>query len=245
MKKLGQHFLKNTEVIPVIIKSLDIQKEDSVIEIGPGKEALTTSLKKECEEKNCNLILVEKDLTLAKKLISKDYKVIPEDILTSIEKITQPLNNYRVVGNIPYYITGNLLRKISELKNKPKKIVLMVQEEVAERIVSSKMSLLSACVKFFSEPKIIFRLKPSDFIPPPKVKSAVIELTPINPNFDADSYYEFVKIVFRQPRKTLANNLSMGLKKSKEETIKILESLNINKKARPHDLTIDQIKSLL
>lgn len=246
MRRLGQHFLKNTAVIPKIIKSLDVQRGDAVIEIGPGKEALTASLKEECDKKACSLILVERDLELAKKLIKKEYTVIPEDILSCLPKITSNLSSYRIVGNIPYYITGKLLRLISELKNPPQKIVLMVQEEVAERVVAKppKMNLLGACVQFFSDTKLICRLKPSDFSPPPKVKSAVIELMPQKTGFNPGRYYHLVKAAFSQPRKTLANNLSDGLEIPKGEVFKKFEEFNIPKKSRAQDLNINQLKEL-
>jgi 16S rRNA (adenine1518-N6/adenine1519-N6)-dimethyltransferase len=255
-KSLGQHFLTNKTATKKIVASLDLKPNDTIIEIGPGEGALTLPLLKECEKLNCKIIGIEKDPKLGSKVAglrdSKNLKIIIGDALKEIPKITKPytLNHihHKIVGNIPYYITGKLLRTLSELENKPELTVLMIQKEVAERIVAKppQMNLLAAATQFWTESKILFTLKPNDFNPPPKVDSAVIKLTtkPTTYNLQPTTYYQLLHIIFKQPRKTLLNNLKTGLSLSLLETEEILKDLKINPKSRPQDLSIEKIEEM-
>ncbi|MDO8442649.1 MAG: 16S rRNA (adenine(1518)-N(6)/adenine(1519)-N(6))-dimethyltransferase RsmA [bacterium] len=282
--KLGQHFLKNDSAIKKIIAALDIQPGETIIEIGPGKGALTFPLLEECAQKKCRLIAIEKDAVLAQNLESKimplpralchsaldaesrimdprvslhspeddnrNIKIITGDALEILTDLTNDkrliINSYKIVGNIPYYITGKLLRTISELKNKPKLSVLMVQKEVAERICATtpKMNLLAAATQYWASPKIILNLKAKEFDPPPEVDSAVIKIatrTLATSELEAEKYYKLIHIIFKQPRKTLANNLKDGLEISREETEKILNTLGLPLNSRPQDVSVEQI----
>lgn len=253
--KLGQHFLINKNAIEKIIAALEISENETIIEIGPGKGALTLPLAKKCRESGCKIIAIEKDPQLGLRVEglgdSKNLKIIIGDALKEIPKIAKPytLNPipYKIVGNIPYYITGKLLRILSELEFKPELAVLMVQKEVAERLAAKppKMNLLAAAVQFWSKPEIILFLKPEDFSPRPEVDSAVIKLTEkpallANPK----AYYHFIHSLFKQPRKTIANNLGKGLKMPKKELEKSLASLKISPELRPQNLSLDEIKKL-
>ncbi len=278
-QKLGQHFLINKSAIHKIILALNLRPNDTVIEIGPGKGALTFPLIKECQKIGCKIIAIEKDPKLGLRAEGlgdrKDFKIIIGDALKEIPKITKPytLNPipYKIVGNIPFYITGKLLRILSELENKPELTVLMIQKEVAERLcaepkgmnpvrgrssqddrshspsartASNGMNLLAAAVQFWAKPEILFTLKPDNFSPPPKVESTVIKLTTLRPKphtINPEIYYKLIHIIFKQPRKTVFNNLKTGLKMPPKSIENHLKSLGIDPKSRPQNLSITQI----
>ena len=260
--KLGQHFLKNTDAIKKIIAALEIQQSDNIIEIGPGKGALTFPLAEECTQKNCRLIAIEKDneLFLVLKEKYRDNKNIfiingdaLEELKTIVEKIKKSFGEqtkFKIVGNIPYYITGKLLRTISELKNKPENCILMVQKEVAERIsaIPPHNNLLAAATAVWADIKILLKLKAGEFDPPPEVDSAVIQLTPNHKNIPAEKlekYYKLIHIIFKQPRKTLANNLKDGLDLPRTEIEKPINTLNLPLNARPQNISVDQILEII
>jgi len=267
MKILGQHFLTNKIKLQKIAKILDLKADDTIIEIGPGHGELTSFLAKDFLflDSKFQLILIEKDEEFVRLLrkkfkLDKNIEIVQGDALRIIPELTknykflpagrqEKIENYKVVGNIPYYITGRLLRIISELENKPVSVVLTVQKEVAERICAepSQMNLLAASVQIWAEPKIIDYIPKTDFQPQPKVDSAIIELVikKLN-NYEIaqlPNYYKLIKILFKQPRKTILNNLREA-HQTKEEIIKILEELKINPNDRPQNLTIEQIKTL-
>lgn len=263
---LGQHFLINKTAIEKIVAVLDLQPNDVVIEIGPGQGELTLPIAKKCQEIGCKIIAIEKDPALVSKLISlkvDKLQILKGDILKILPQINKTpelknLQTYKLVGNIPFYITGKLLRTLSELKSKPTLTVLMIQKEVAERICAkplrrrqgsggqAKMNLLAAAVQFWAEPKIVFTLKPRDFKPPPKVESAVIQLTlrPMTNDLQPTDYYKFIRIIFKQPRKTLLNNLQQGLEMPKNAIENTLKTLQIDPQCRPQDLSVENLKKL-
>jgi len=256
--KLGQHFLINDSAIKKIIAALDLRENDTIVEIGPGTGALTLPLARQCQISNfkCQIIVVEKDKVLAKNLAGKlpHVRVIANDILkilpTLVIDLKLKIKNFKLVGNIPYYITGKLLRILSELAKKPELIVITIQKEVAERLMvqAPKMNLLAAAVQIWAKPEIIGCLKPGDFDPPPKVDSTIVKLTPKAPILDdrkLAEYFKLIKLIFKQPRKTLLNNLSTGLKVSKNEALEILKKAGLNGDERPQNLTINTIIKLL
>src|SRR3989304_5892516 len=229
------------------------------------------------------IIAIEKDINLVKFLkekFSKDknIEIIEGDALKEIKnqiskiKITNQnskiIKNLKIVGNIPYYITGYLLRILGELENKPSLIVLTIQKEVAQRVCAKPrtrrrqgyggqgMNLLAASVQFWAEPKIIGSVSKKDFWPIPKVDSAIIKLTPLtllvrsSIQCNKGDYYKFIKILFKQPRKTILNNLEFRIKnlefraenrqKLKEKLLKI----GVDPQARPQNLSVEQILKL-
>lgn len=248
-KHLGQHFLINKPAIGKIISALDLKPDDTIIEIGPGEGALTFPILEQCQKLNCKVIVIEKDFQLAKKL-GENFQVLTGDALKILpDLISNTPSQYKVVGNIPYYITGKLLRILSESEKKPQITVLMIQKEVAKRLSvgEGKMNLLAAAVQFWAEPEILFTLKPDDFNPPPKVESAVVRLTPkatIENQDGAAEYYRLIKAIFKQPRKTLINNLKEGTDLSREEIESALLELKMDQKSRPQDLSVEKIKKL-
>ena len=251
-KRLGQNFLTNKNKIKEIVSVLDIKKSDTIIEIGPGQGELTTEIVKALPRK---IIAIEKDEVLAERLRNSveihgnSVEIISGDALKIIPSLVEncklKIENYKIVGNIPYYITGFLLRIIGELKNKPRLIVLTVQKEVALRIAAEppKMNLLAASIQFWAKTEVIGFIPKRDFFPEPKVDSAIIRLTPINSLFtkgEAENYYGFIKRIFKQPRKTVLNNLS-SVTKNKGDAGQILEENGITSKIRPQDLSVHQM----
>ena len=257
MINLGQHFLKNKAKIKKIVEALNLENGDTVIEIGPGHGELTDELG--IMNNELRIIAIEKDKNLFKYLKNKfsqdkNIEIIEGDILKIFPSIIHNssfiIQNYKIVGNIPYYITGYLLRILGELEKKPSLIVLTIQKEVAERICAlrqaqgkPKMNLLAASVQFWAEPKIIGYISKKYFRPAPKVDSAIIKLTTNNQQpttEEAINYYRFIKILFKQPRKTIQNNLK-PITKNLELITNNLKLLNINPQARPQDLSVEEI----
>ncbi|HZI95830.1 MAG TPA: 16S rRNA (adenine(1518)-N(6)/adenine(1519)-N(6))-dimethyltransferase RsmA [Candidatus Paceibacterota bacterium] len=253
-KKLGQVFLKDQAIIKKIIQAGKIKEKDQILEIGPGKGVLTQELLKT----NAEIIAVEKDEELVKFLENlfrgeQNLKIIHADIrdfLISNSKFQILHSNYKVIGNIPYYLTSHLIQILLEQQNQPKDIILMIQKEVAQRIISQppQMNLLAVSVQFYAKPEIICHVSKTAFTPIPKVDSAIIKLTPYpavaKSNTARQSFFKIVKSGFKQPRKLLLNNLSVNLKIEKEIIKKAFKQLNIPLQTRAQNLSIKQWISL-
>jgi 16S rRNA (adenine1518-N6/adenine1519-N6)-dimethyltransferase len=234
-KSLGQNFLKSESALIAIVGAANIDQNDTVLEIGPGKGALTEKIL----ASGSKLIAIEKDNDLIDFLTEKfseeistgQFELINMDILEFDEsKIS---SKYKLIANIPYYITGLIIRKFLSAKNQPEKAVLLVQKEVAERIVSrpeingsdknpkEKENLLSLSVKIYSDPKLIKKVPAGSFVPAPKIDSAIIALENINKNKlltlskskkqpaveIEDLFFELIHAGFAHKRKTLLKNL--------------------------------------
>lgn len=258
-QKLGQHFLKNKPVIQKIIAALDLHFGEHVIEIGPGHGALTLLLADACADIGCTIVAVEKDQRLASELANKQanrnvVRIIHGDALRELPPLASSYQRkavgYKLAGNIPYYITGKLLRVIGELEYKPSRAVLMVQKEVAERLTAKAgaMNLLAAATQIWADIAIIATLKPRDFSPPPKVASAVIRIeTRKQGNIkvgELKAYYRFIRAAFKQPRKTLLNNLSEGFELEKSSVLDALKKFGFAEKTRAQELGIDNLRKL-
>jgi 16S rRNA (adenine1518-N6/adenine1519-N6)-dimethyltransferase len=249
-RRLGQHFLKDKRLLWKVAASLKIRPGDTVIEIGPGHGELTKHL---LAAKPLKLIAIERDTrlatTLKANLPDKRLEIIEGDALKFLPAFFKESRekSYKVVGNIPYYITGHLLRTLGELEPKPGLIVLTIQKEVAERVCAAppKMNLLAASVQFWAKPTIEFLIKSGAFSPPPKVDSAVLKLRPSAiENVDPKRYYKLIKTLFKQPRKTILNNIACGFKIPKSAIGGQLGVLGINPELRPQNLTLRTILSL-
>ena len=229
--------MKNISKIKKIVKSLELSPNDTVFEIGPGHGELTKELRLGIKDlKKVQIIAIEKDKKLADDLRLKindlgltNIQIINGDALQKLPPLIVKLPNYRmtnykIVGNIPYYITGRLLRILGDLKKKPKTIVLTVQKEVAERITAKppQMNLLAASVQFWAKPEIIDFISKNDFEPAPEVDSAVIKLATDNPKeghkTETKNYYKLIRALFKQPRKTILNNITADSKLAKATT---------------------------
>jgi 16S rRNA (adenine1518-N6/adenine1519-N6)-dimethyltransferase len=235
-KSLGQNFLKDAAVLQRIVESANLSKEDRVIEIGPGQGALTELLAQKCKK----VVAIELDDRLIEMLRSKlrnkeNIEIIHGDILKiNLPELVSEYEEYKVVANIPYYITAPIIRLLLETEYPPKEMILMVQKEVAERICAQagKMSILAVSVQYYAQPKYLFDVPREAFEPKPKVDSAVIKITAAsnqqsviskNTAEDTKKFFRIVKAGFSAKRKTLANNLSNGLLIDKK---KVEEKLN-------------------
>ncbi|MEK7093888.1 MAG: 16S rRNA (adenine(1518)-N(6)/adenine(1519)-N(6))-dimethyltransferase RsmA [Patescibacteria group bacterium] len=247
MQRLGQHFLKDKKVLAHIARAIKPNSVKTIIEIGPGHGELTTELLK--ENPKSKIISLERDTKLAEAFTKKFsdtnaslyFGNALETLTEVVDKKTE--GEYAVIGNIPYYITGFLFRILGELKNKPQKIVLLIQKEVAERVTAQEpaMNRLAASDQFWGKPEIILTVPPGAFSPPPKVHSALITITPEKkkPVISPEKYHEAVRLLFAQPRKTVLNNLSVDL--SKEKATELLQKLSISPQSRPQNLSIQEI----
>ncbi len=257
-KKLGQNFLINDIFVEKIISHIN---QELTVEIGPGTGILT----KKISEIVPQVIAIEKDLKMI-NILKKDLKkyknieIINADALIEIEKIikTKNIKSYSVVSNLPYSVATAIIRKFLELDNKPNKMILMVQKEVAERILAKphlfkknkfikvnkkiNMNVLAVSVQFYSTIKKLFDVPKNAFWPQPKVDSCVIEITPYkNICFDKEFHSKFFKILkagFSSPRAQLLNNLSKKLKLKKEIVEKKLLMSNINFERRAETLNM-------
>jgi len=226
-KSLGQNFLKSVSALNKIIEAGEISEKDIILEIGPGKGALTEKIL----EKAGMVIAVEKDRDLfallsekfSKEILAKKLILLESDILDfDIAKIIKN-KKYKIIANIPYNITGAILKKFLTEKNQPELMVLMVQNEVAQRVIArdKKESILSISVKAYGEPKIITKVPARYFSPAPKVDSAVLLIKNISRNFFEENkiseknFWEVIHAGFAHKRKKLSNNLKNIIPKEK------------------------------
>ena len=250
-KSLGQNFLTSKKAIFEIIKAGEIKENDFILEIGPGKGALTEKIL----ETKANLIAIEKDRDLIsfleekfeKDLNNKKFTLLENDILNIdldkflIEKIGKN-KNYKLIANIPYYITGAIIEKFLSINEKPEKIVILIQKEVAVRIVAKdkKESILSLAVKLYGEPKLIYKVSAGSFFPKPKVDSAILSININKEILDKkleEKYLLIVKKAFSHKRKMMLGNLKKEIKDQDWENI--FEKIKLDKKVRSEDLNKD------
>ncbi|OGE87991.1 MAG: ribosomal RNA small subunit methyltransferase A [Candidatus Doudnabacteria bacterium RIFCSPLOWO2_02_FULL_49_13] len=264
---LGQNFLVDQAALQGIVAAAELQPGDVVLEVGPGLGVLTFELVKRAGR----VIAVEKDSKLAELLRRnpefnsgsrrKDPESIPDrspgqgsglqknkvfnlDILkfNLSEHIT---GDYKVVANIPYYLTSKLLQTFLEMANKPTSMVLMVQKEVGERVTASagELSILGISVQIYADAEIVLSVPKESFWPQPEVDSVVLKITPRDkyPEIkDKKTFFRIVKIAFAGKRKQIHNTLANGLKMNKEQTWQLLKQAGIEPTTRPQDLKIEQ-----
>lgn len=252
-KSLGQNFLNSKTVARDIARAGELSSADTVLEIGPGKGFLTSELL----ASGANIVAVEKDDRMipllhekfALEIKQRQLTLIHGDIMEALEKNTIKLPaNYKLVANIPYYLTGQIIRTFLEAKNKPGRMILMVQKEVATRIVArdKKESILSIAVKVYGTPKLIKKVPARYFTPAPKVDSAILSIENIsNKNFSSKisekHFFEVVRSGFAHKRKFLAGNLKEIFV---EKTITVLEKAGVPQNARAEDLSLEQWLSI-
>ncbi|OGI25619.1 MAG: ribosomal RNA small subunit methyltransferase A [Candidatus Moranbacteria bacterium RBG_13_45_13] len=240
--KLGQNFLTNEEVAQKIANSANI-KGDNVLEIGSGKGILTKYLAKSAGK----VLAVEIDRNLIELLKKKfSIKIVEGDILKiNLPKLIEGENfqNYKVVANLPYYITSKIIRLLLETKYPPAEMILMVQKEVGERIVAldGKESILSISVKFYAEPEILFSVSRDNFEPVPEVDSVVIRIKrKINlPEAPASKFFALVRAGFSAKRKMLVNNLASSFHIPKSEIAEIIKKVGIDPAIRAEKLKVE------
>lgn len=239
-KSLGQHWLHDSASLEAMAEG--VQQDDVVFEIGPGTGTLTEVLL----AKGAQVVAVEKDESLLnplqKKFENKNLRLINQGILEF--DLTSLPAGYKVIANIPYYLTSKLVRVLSESPNPPDMAVLLVQKEVAERVAASpgSMSLLSVSAQLYWEVSLGREVPAKLFTPPPKVDSQILVLKrriqPLFPDVDTKKFFQIVKAGFSERRKTVSNSLSGGLRISKEEARLKLEAANINPGLRAQALSL-------
>ena len=258
-KRLGQHFLTDETVLEHILSAAELSGGDTVIEVGPGLGILTEALAR----RGARVIAVELDsrlVALLKKRMASfpDVKIIHADIL----KVTagqllqdnlpapEPDRGYKIIANLPYYITSPVLCRFLEAQPRPAQMVVMVQKEVGETIAAApgKMRLLSVKIQFCSKPAIICYVPAASFYPPPKVDSVVLRLDvysepPIEVS-DVAGFFDVVTHGFSSPRKQLRNSLAHSLEMPPGDVARLLEKAGIEAKRRAETLSLEEWREL-
>jgi 16S rRNA (adenine1518-N6/adenine1519-N6)-dimethyltransferase len=252
--KLGQHFLTARWAAVALASSVAVRPGETILEIGPGKGALTRVLL----TLGRPVVAIEKDTALvgvlenifAEEIRDEKLKIISGDVRDFEKKVPGTLSEtqYVVAANIPYYITGEIIRQFLTTIHQPRAMALLIQKEVAQRIVSrdGKESILSLSVKAYGTARIIEKVSRKCFSPAPSVDSAILLIDHISRDFFADldetHFFDVVHAGFASKRKLLANNL--GVKYGKEVAIKILADCGVPEKARAEEVTLAQWKKL-
>ena len=248
-KSLGQNFLVDEGALAKIAAAADLAPSDTVLEIGPGLGSLTRHLAATARR----VVAVELDEAMLPALQHTlqhhpNVEIVHSDILkyalTASRSGLPPY--YKVVANIPYYITSSLIRRLLEADVRPALIVLTVQREVAERICATpgEMSLLAVSVQFYCVPRLVARIPAGAFYPPPEVDSAVLKMEvlarPAVAVADPDRFFQVVKAGFSQKRKQLHNSLSAGLHLESRRVDELLLRAGIDPKRRAETLTLEE-----
>ena len=256
-KSLGQHFLFDQGILTEIVNFAEVSSDDVILEIGPGLGSLTA----EILHAGSKILAVEYDKNLARNLPLSIQKFIggSDDLLQNLEIINadflqfdlnQVPQNYKVVANIPYYITAKIVKKLLTTDNKPRTITLLVQKEVAERLAAGdgNLSILAISAQVYSRVTLGPIVRREFFDPAPKVHSQVVKMELYDKNLISDinekEFFRLVKIGFSSPRKKVLRNLSGGLQESPDKIREIFAKLDISEDARAQNLTIDDWKNI-
>ena len=246
--RLGQHFLTGTWAAARLAEAVHVQTSETILEIGPGKGALTRELLATGEK----VLAVEKDgalveqlkQTFAAEIDSGALKIVVADIRDfEPERFGLTAGGYVLAANIPYYITCEIIRQFLETPAQPRAMALLIQKEVAERIIArdGKESILSLSVKAYGKPKIVAKVSRGNFSPPPSVDSAILLVGDISKKFfddlDERIFFKVVKAGFSSKRKFLANNLSMF---GKAEAQQALNACGLSPKTRAEDVPLQE-----
>ena len=260
-KNLGQNFLINEEVVKNIVGCSNIEKEDLVIEIGPGLGKLTKYLL----EKAGKVICIELDTKMLQILedrfsLYNNFELINNDVLKvdlkniiEKEKTEGKIKNVKIVANLPYYITTPIIMKLLEEELELESITVMIQKEVADRLIATpgekNTGAITYSVYYYADSEAIMEVPNSSFIPEPEVTSKVIKLNirkePAVKPKDKEKMFKIIKYAFMQKRKTLLNSLTNnGVFKNKTQGTEILNSLGIKENVRPEELTLEQFEKI-
>lgn len=245
---LGQNFLVERKYLDQIIEAAEPLTGEQVVEIGPGMGVLTRELSKRAKE----VVAIEVDPRMVEILKTLCLKCTNLMVKTMDVRNFDPtsIGDYKIVANLPYYLTSHILRKFLEEKNKPKEMVVMVQKEVADRICATpnRMSLLSVAVQFYGIPKMIGVVPRDAFYPTPQVSSAIVKITtyrtPIFSDVHPDRFFTLVKAGFGEKRKQLGNSLTGYAGDSKEEITRKLKHAGINSERRAETLSLAEWRSI-
>ena len=251
-KSLGQNFLKSKEAIREIIKSADLHPGENILEVGPGKGILTEALL----QSGVLVIAVEKDDSLIPLLEVKFRDKIQNGKLTLVhgdildfdpKRYTLNASSYKLVANIPYYITGIFLRKFLGGEFQPETMVIMLQKEVAKRIVAidKKESILSISVKVYGTPKYVMTVHKKYFNPSPNVDSVILLIENISKNFfkevSEEKFFALIKKAFSQKRKKLISNIDFP----KDKLTRIFSDLKIDQNSRAENVNAETYKEIV
>ena len=250
-KRIGQNYMRDASALEKVAGAADINSKDVVLEIGPGLGSLTRYLSISAQQ----VVAVELDPELVPILLTvlKPYvnvRIIRGDILALAPRELGLPSNYLVVANIPYNITSAIIRHLLESEPKPRRVVLTIQKEVAERIcaVPPDMSLLALSVQVYGSPQITASIPAEAFYPAPKVDSAVVKIEihpePCIPHPLLPIFFRLIKAGFSQKRKTLRNSLAAGLEISTTEAEELLIKAEINSKRRAETLSLNEWEAL-
>jgi len=245
-KGLGQNFLFERGIVQKMVRVAGIRPDDTVLEVGPGLGILTSELLRSAKR----VVAVELDRTLAahlRRAFGDDprFALVEGDVLDLDVADLVPPEPYVVAANLPYSVGSAVLRHLLEAEHPPERLAVMLQLEVAERLVARppEMSVLGIAVQFFAEARIAFRVPPGVFIPPPTVESAVVVLdakpAPL-PREARRSFFRIVNAGFRQKRKQVANSLAAELGLPKDEVVAWLEAVGIDPMRRAQTLSVDE-----
>jgi 16S rRNA (adenine1518-N6/adenine1519-N6)-dimethyltransferase len=251
-KGLGQNFLIDRGVLDKILAAAAIERTDTIIEVGPGLGVLTRAL----AERAAKVIAVELDRNMAALLRETlaglpNVEIVQRDILETPPESLIGDAPYKVVANLPYYITSPALRHFLETARQPQSLVVMVQKEVARQIVAKppETSLLSLAVQFYGTPKVVSYVPAGAFYPPPKVASAILRIDVLAERRlsceDEKDFFKLARAGFSTRRKQLANALSGGLEIDKATGIRLLQKAGIDPARRAETLTIGEWLQLL
>mgnify|MGYP000459263786 FL=1 len=260
-KNLGQNFLINEEVVKNIVGCSNIEKEDLVIEIGPGLGTLTKYLL----EKAGKVICIELDTKMLQILedrfsLYNNFELINNDVLKvdlkniiEKEKSEGKIKNVKIVANLPYYITTPIIMKLLEEELELESITVMIQKEVADRLIAipgeKNTGAITYSVYYYASSEAIMEVPNSSFIPEPEVTSKVIKLNirkePIVTPKDKEKMFKIIKCAFMQKRKTLLNSLTNNkIFENKNQGIELLNKIQINENCRPEELTLEQFEKI-
>jgi 16S rRNA (adenine1518-N6/adenine1519-N6)-dimethyltransferase len=249
-KGLGQNFLVDRDVLARIVHAADLKPTDAVVEVGPGLGVLT----RELAQRAARLVAVELDPGLVRVLRDQlqglpNAEVVQADILKFDHVAYLAGRPYKVVANLPYYITSPTIRHFLEAKVQPTLLVLLVQKEVAERIAArpGEMSLLAVSVQFYGDPSIVSFVPASAFVPQPKVDSAILRIDVYDrpvADISPEQFFKVVSAGFSQPRKQLHNAIQQGMWLPPSGAINALREAGIDEKRRAETLDVDEWASL-
>lgn len=248
-KGLGQNFLVDQQALDKIVEAAELSASDNVVEVGPGTGFLTEQL----VQKAGKILSVELDSNMvailrAQFLFSKNLEITNQDIL-KFRVEDMKFKQYKVVANIPYYITSPLLKHFLQSENRPTVMVVLVQREVAEKVCGlTGKSLITIETQLFGEPEIIGIVKAASFYPAPKVDSAILKIRvyekPLVPEDQMKDFMRILKFGFSQKRKMLNNTLGAGLHKKPAEMAELLKEIGIDPNLRPENLEISDWQKL-
>ncbi len=245
-KGLGQHFLIDKESVDAIIESAEITPRDTVFEVGPGLGVMTDELAKT----EAQIVAVETDhnlVELLRRRLPDNVKVEEADIMKF--NLANLPADYKVVANVPYYITSPIIRLLMESQNPPVQSVLLIQKEVAERIAAKpgSMSILALSVQFYADVELVVDVPRDRFYPIPNVDSTVIKIVrKPQPAFAADTnkLFRLIKAGYGEKRKQLRNSLSGGLQLTTDQAAALIKTAGLTETARAQELSLEQWKLL-